>query len=48
SNDSFGPVVHNVALHDSCVTATAQVRFLADGEYSYNIDWWDFDDVSIQ
>ncbi len=44
---SYGPAGVSVPMDASCLTATAQVRFRAYGSYSWGINHWAVDDVTV-
>ncbi len=47
TDESFSWGAHTDALNAACLTATAYVRFLADGDDSWGIDYWGIDEVSL-
>jgi len=48
SDDSFGWIAETRTLNAACVTGTAQIRFRAEGDDSWAIDYWGVDNVSVQ
>jgi hypothetical protein len=47
TDESFPWGAHTDALNAACLTATAYVRFLAEGDESWAIDYWGIDEVSL-
>jgi hypothetical protein len=47
ASGDFGPASVNLPLDASCLTGSAQVRFRAHGDYSWGINRWSVDDVTV-